>query len=79
MRGLKAAGGTMMQAVQGWQWTNERDSNSGGPTDELRRKWRGRGAPTGQGVIGSSVQWYSSSVQDGNKVDSLGFLAFSFA
>jgi len=57
-RARTESSGTMMQAVQGW--TNERDSSSGGPTDELRRKCRGRGASTGREVNDSGVQWCSS-------------------
>ena len=57
-RARTESSGMMMQAVQGW--TNERDSSSGGPTNELRRNYHGRSAPTGRGVIDSGVQWYSS-------------------
>ena len=52
-RAESTGSGAMVQAVQGW--TNECDSSSGGPTDELRRKCRGRGAPTGRGVADSCV------------------------
>ena len=63
-----------MQAVQGW--TNGRDSSRSGPTDELRRRCRGRGAPTGRGVAdsalfnahGATVE-QCSSVQDGYEVE----------